>query len=148
MAATIAERLSSAGLTTEVPDDIRHYIWEKAILNAALAPVCAVTRLTMKQVMENARGLELVSSILDESIGIASAVGIEFPDDFRQFCMKYLKGGGDHRPSMAVDLENGLPTEIDYLNGRIAQYGEKHELPAPVNKTITALVHLLEEQSK
>ena len=145
MAGKVEELLSSVGLATDVPDDIRHYIWEKAILNAALAPVCAVTRLTMKQVMEATRGLELVSAILDESIGIASAAGIEFPDDFRQFCMKYLKGGGDHKPSMAVDLENGLPTEIDYLNGRIAQYGDEHELPAPVNKTITALVHLLEQ---
>jgi 2-dehydropantoate 2-reductase len=147
MAGTIAELLSSVGLTTEVPDDIQHYIWEKAILNAALAPICAITRLTMKHVMEDTRGLGLVAAILNESIGIASAVGIEFPDDFRQFCIKYLKGGGDHKPSMAVDLENGLLTEIDYMNGKIAEYGEEHGLPAPVNKTITALVHLLEQGS-
>jgi 2-dehydropantoate 2-reductase len=45
---------------------------------------------------------------------------------------------------MLMDLENGLMTEIDYLNGRIAAYGAKYGLPAPVNGTITELIHMLE----
>jgi len=148
VASTIAQLLSSVGLRTEVPGNIQSHVWEKVILNAALAPVCAITRLTMKDVMDSSRGLELVKGILDESVRVAEAEGIEFAEDFRQFCLKYLKGGGYHRPSMLVDLENGLPTEIDRLNGRIVEYGRKHGLPTPVNQTITALVHMLESSSK
>ncbi|MFQ6009323.1 MAG: ketopantoate reductase family protein, partial [Candidatus Zixiibacteriota bacterium] len=148
VASTIAQLLSSVGLKTEAPDTIKKYVWEKAILNAALAPVCAITRLTMKDVMDHPQGLEIVTAIIDESVRVAEAEGIAFEEDFREFCIKYLKGGGYHRPSMLVDLQNGLKTEIDYLNGRIAEYGRKHGLPNPFNQTITALVHMLERSSQ
>ena len=148
VASTIAQLLSSVGLKTEVPGNIQSHVWEKAILNAALAPVCAITRLTMKDVMDHPQGLEIVKAIIDESVRVAEAEGITFGEDFHQFCVKYLKGGGYHRPSMLVDLQNGLQTEIDYLNGRIVEYGREHGLPTPFNQTITALIHLLEYSSK
>lgn len=143
-----AELLSSAGLETEIPDDIQHYVWEKVILNAALAPVCAITRLTMKEAIDFPEGLELAEAIVEESLQVAKAEGIEFDEDFKDFCVNYLKKGGYHRPSMLVDLEKGLPTEIDYLNGRIAEYGQKHNLLTPVNQSITTLIHLLEYSQK
>ncbi|UCC43572.1 MAG: ketopantoate reductase family protein [Candidatus Zixiibacteriota bacterium] len=148
MAATVAEMLSSVGLATEVPDNIQHYTWEKAILNAALAPVCAITGLTMREVTENPTGMGLVKAILEESIAVAEAEGHTYGDDFLEFCTKYLKAGGYHRPSMLVDLDNGLLTEIDRMNGRIAEYGRQHGMPVPVNETITALVHLMEKRTK
>ncbi len=148
VASTIAQLLSSVSLKTEVPGNIQSHVWEKVILNAALAPVCAITRLTMKDVMDFPQGLEIVKAIIDESVRVAEAEGIKFGKDFRQSCFKYLKGGGYHRPSMLVDLENGLPTEIDRLNGRIVEYGRKHNLPTPFNQTITALVHMLERSSQ
>ena len=148
MARRVADLLSSAELPTEVPDNIRVYTWEKAILNAALAPVCAITRLTMKQVMETPEAVELVKAIIDESVVVAEADGIHYDEGFGEFCLNYLKKGGDHRPSMAIDLENGLTTEIDYMNGRIAAFGRQHDLPTPYNQTITAMVHLLERSGK
>jgi len=135
--------LTSAGLETEIPDNIQHYVWEKAILNAALAPVCAISRLTMKEVMDSPEGLELSAAIVEESVQVAKAEGIEYDENFKDFCVNYLKKGGYHRPSMLVDLDKGLPTEIDYLNGRIAEYGQKHNLPTPINQSITTLIHLL-----
>jgi 2-dehydropantoate 2-reductase len=144
----ISGLLNSVNLATEVPDDIQKHVWKKAILNTALSSVCAITGLTMKDVMDSPNGLETVEAILNESIAVAAAEGFTYGDDFLEFCLTYLKGGGYHKPSMLVDLENGLLTEIDYLNGRIAKYGQKHGLPTPVNTTITALVHLLEQGSK
>ena len=148
MARRIAELLSSAELQTEIPDNIRVYTWKKAILNAALAPVCAITRLTMKQVMETPEAVKMVKGIIDESVRVAEAEGIQYEKGFGEFCLNYLKKGGDHRPSMAIDLENGLATEIDYMNGRIAAFGRQHGLPTPYNQTITAMVHMLERSGK
>ena len=39
----IVELFNSVNLTTEIPEDILDYVWEKAILNAALSAVCAIT---------------------------------------------------------------------------------------------------------
>ena len=148
IAEEIMELLNATGLKTEIPDNIQDYIWEKAILNSALSPVCAITGKTMKEVMDSPSGFELVEAILDESVNIAKAEGIKLPENFRDFSINYLKKGGYHKPSMLVDIENGLPTEIDFLNGRIAKYGDKHNLPSPFCKAITAFVHLLEQKAE
>lgn len=148
MANRIVKMLNSVDLKTEISADFRGHAWEKAILNSALSPVCAITKLTMKDVMDSPDGLALVKAIIDESLLVAEAEGINLKKDFREFSINYLKGAGYHRPSMLVDLDNGLLTEIDYLNGRIAEYGRKHDLPTPVNRTITGLVHMMEQSSK
>ncbi len=148
IAAEIARLLTSAGLETKVPENFRYHIWIKAILNSALSPVCAITGLTMKEVTDYPLGLQLVTALIDESVRVAEAEGLKFDEGFKEYCIKYLKGGGYHRPSMWVDLDAGLPTEIDFLNGRIAHYGRKHGLPTPYNDTITALVHMLELSSQ
>ncbi|MCP4568829.1 MAG: 2-dehydropantoate 2-reductase [FCB group bacterium] len=144
MAKDVVELMNKSGLDTMIPEDIQDFIWEKAILNAALSAVCAITRKTMKEVMDFQYTLELVEAIIDESVRVAEMEGIELGKKFRRFCVRYLKNAGHHKPSMLIDLENGSKTEIDQLNGRIVKYGRKHCLPTPLNQCVTALVHLLE----
>jgi len=144
VAKRIMDLLNSVNLETEIPEDIQDYIWEKAILNAALSAVCAITRKTMKDVMDFPFTLQLVEAIIDESVRVAEIEGIELGKKFRRFCIRYLKNAGHHRPSMLIDLENGNRTEIDQLNGKIVEYGRKHCRPTPLNQCVTALVHLLE----
>jgi len=144
IASKIAGMLSSVNLKTEAPGDIRSFIWEKSILNSAMAHG-AIAQLTMKQVMDSPEAVEIVRAIIDESVSVAEAEGIKFRENFREFSMKYLESGGHHRPSMAVDLGNGCKTEINYLNGRIAEYGRKHGIPTPYNRIVTILIHLLEQ---
>ena len=144
IAQQVTDLLNSVDLTTEIPEDIVDHVWEKAILNAALSAVCAITRKTMKEVMDFPLTLDLVEALIDESVRIADKEKIELGKKFRRFSMRYLKNAGHHRPSMLVDLENGNKTEIDFLNGKIVEYGRKHYLPTPLNQSVTALVHLLE----
>ncbi|MBZ5494954.1 MAG: 2-dehydropantoate 2-reductase [Acidobacteriia bacterium] len=147
MARKFADILNSVGLDTEIPLDIQDHVWAKAILNAALSAVCAITRRTMKEVMDFPSTFELVEGIIDESVHVAEMERIELGNKFRRFSIRYLKNAGHHRPSMLVDLENGDKTEIDQLNGKIVQYGRKHCLPTPINQSVTALVHLLEQSA-
>ena len=144
IAKKVSELLNSVNLQTEIPEDIQDLVWEKAILNAALSAVCAITRKTMKEVMDFPQTYELVESIIKESVRVAEIEGIELGKKFRQFCIRYLKNAGHHRPSMLVDLENGRLTEIDQLNGKIMEYGRKHYVPTPLNLAVTALVHMME----
>ena len=144
IAQKIAALLNSVKLDTEIPEDIQDLVWQKAILNAALSAVCAITRRTMKDVMDYPRTFELVEAIIKESVQVAETEGIELGKKFRQFCIRYLKNAGHHRPSMLIDLENGRLTEIDQLNGKIMDYGRKHYVPTPLNLAVTALVHMME----
>ncbi len=144
LAQQMCDLLNTAHLETKVPEDIQDYVWEKAILNAALSAICSITRRTMKDVMDFPQTLNLVEAIIDESVVVAEREGIDLGKKFRRFCIRYLKNAGHHRPSMLMDLENGHRTEIDWLNGKIADYGKKHYIPTPLNQSVTALVHMLE----
>lgn len=144
LAKQICDMLNSTGLNSEIPEDIQDFVWEKAILNAALSAICAITRRTMKDVLDFPQTLDLVEAIIDESVRVAEKEGIDLGKKFRRFCIRYLKNAGHHRPSMLTDLEEGRHTEIDWLNGKIVDYGKKHYLPTPLNQSVTALIHMLE----
>jgi 2-dehydropantoate 2-reductase len=138
----LSESLTSANLETLTKDSfvIADKIWEKTILNAALSPLCAIARLTMKEAMDHPDTLEIIEQIIMEAIEVAKAEEIKLGDNFVKLCIRYLKNAGDHFPSLAVDLISGKETEIDYMNGKIVEYGRKHYVRTPLNLTFTNLV--------
>ncbi len=137
----VAELLTACGLETAFTTDIRRYVWEKVILNCGLSPVCALTGQMMREAMTLQPTVDLVEDILREGIAVATADGCQFPDGFLEHCVGYLSSAGFHKPSMLVDVEASSKTEIDYLSAKIAEYGQRHGVPAPVNATITRLVN-------
>ncbi|MFH1531032.1 MAG: ketopantoate reductase family protein [Pseudomonadota bacterium] len=139
--------LTDGGLDTEITGDLQKSTWRKTILNAALTPVCALLDMTMAQVMACPETYQLVESILEESLTVASACGHDFGEGYPAEAIAYLSGAGDHRPSMLRDLKNGRPTEIDFINGKIMLHGLRLGVPVPINSTLRALVKTLESKS-
>ncbi len=138
----LSKTLTNANLETLCKDSfvIADKIWEKTILNAALSPLCAISKLTMKEAMDHPDTLEIIEQIIMEAIEVAKAEEIKLGDNFVKLCIRYLKNAGDHFPSLAVDLIGGKETEIDYMNGKIVEYGRKHYIRTPLNLTFTNLV--------
>ena len=60
--------------------------------------------------------------------------------DFYTYAHDYLGHAGDHKPSMLVDVEQKRRTEIDFLNGKIVEYGQRVNIPTPSHGTIRSLV--------
>lgn len=141
-AAEIAGWLNSVGLDTIHIDSfsLLKRIWEKTILNASLSALCGIGQLTMKEAMDMPDTVEVIEKVINEAVEVAKAENIFFEDNFIRKCMRYLRKAGNHFPSLAVDLLNERPTEIDYFNGKIVQYGRKHYIPTPMNLTFTNLV--------
>ena len=139
-ARTLAKIITKADLETAFTPEIKKYEWEKIILNAALSPVCALTRRTMKQMMVFKDTRSLTKAILREGIKVAAANDIHFKSNFLDFCMEYLDKAGHHRTSMHVDIEKRNPTEIDFINDKIVKYGKSKGIPTPINSTIVSLI--------
>jgi 2-dehydropantoate 2-reductase len=147
-AARIARALTEAGLVTEATDDIAWHVWKKTILNSALSPVCALTGLNMKEAMAHEATHALVEAILDEAIAVAAAVGHRYDPEFRGACVTYLTGAGAHKPSLCFDLEQGVQTEIGFMNAKIVEHGARQAVPVPVNRAVTALLLGAEEANR
>lgn len=138
----IAGLLNKVSLETHAVQsfEILKRSWEKTLLNSSLSALCGVGRLTMAEAMNDPDTVELIEQIINEGIEVAEKEKIRFPDDFLRQCMRYLKNGGDHFPSLALDLINNRPTEIDYFNGKIVEYGKKHYVRTSLNLSFSNMV--------
>jgi len=145
-AVAIADALSRCGLTTEHTEQIISMVWRKSVMNACMNPVCAVTGLTMSRVMNDPIVFQIVDALVKECINVARANEINLGWDFYPYAMAYMGSAGDHKPSMLMDIEADRRTEIDFINGKFVEYGERTEVPTPYNKTLRALVKGLESK--
>ncbi len=143
----MADMMTAAGLETRFTTNIIRYEWEKVILNAALNPVCALTRKTMKDMMGFEITEFLVEELLQEGIEVAEAAGVTFDEGFFEHGVQYLKKAGHHKPSMLQDIEREASTEIDWINRKIVEHGRALGFETPYNSTITALIKGLEMES-
>jgi len=139
-AGPFAEWLTRAGLETALAEDIRMRVWEKAILNAVMAPISALLNVAIGEALRQEAVAQLSTRLLHECLAVAAACGYRFSPEFEASCRDYLSSGDGHRPSMLADLDRGRETEIDYLNGRICAYGREHGIPVPYNEALTIMI--------
>ena len=140
----ICQALTECGLDTQHTDQIRNMVWSKTVNNASMNPVCAVTGKTMFEVINDPIVYSLVDSLLKEGVRVARANELMLGPDFYIDCLTYIKDAGQHKPSMLQDIEAKRQTEIDYINGKIIEYGERAGIPTPYNTTLRSLVKALE----
>ncbi len=144
-AQAVAEVLTGAGLATQHTDQLVNMVWRKTIMNASMNPVCALTGMTMAQAMKDPFVAGIVDQLVKEGVQVARANEISLGWDYYRYCMDYLGTAGDHKPSMLMDVEAKRRTEIDYINGKIVEYGERAGVPTPYNRMIRGLVKGREE---
>jgi 2-dehydropantoate 2-reductase len=143
-AVAVAEALTRSGLLTHHTQEIISMVWRKGILNACMNPVCAVTGMTMAQAMNDPIVFQIIDALIKEGVQVARANEITLGWQFYPYCMEYMGKAGNHKPSMLVDIENKRRTEIDYINGKIVDYGRQVGMETPYNTTLMALVKALE----
>lgn len=141
----VAALLSGAGLTTERADHLERMVWKKAILNAALNALCGLTGLNMEEATRDSFAWDLADRVLKESISVARANEIWLGSGFYRWAVDYMHRAGAHRPSMLLDLDAGRRTEIDFINGKIVEYGSRVGVATPYNETMVALVKAREK---
>lgn len=140
----ICRALTECGLDTRHTDQIHDMVWRKAILNACMNPLCAITRKTMAEVINDPILFHLVDSLIKEGVAVARANEFTLGSNFYSYCMNYIRNAGHHKPSMLQDLEAGRRTEVDFINGKIVEYGAQAGTATPYNTMVRGLVKALE----
>ena len=142
----ISRLLTNAQFDTEYTEDLKWHTWKKTILNISMSALCAITKMSMNEALGFPETRKLVEESIREGIQVAKADGYEYGPDFLEECLSILHEAGHHKPSMCADIEHQGPTEIDYLNKKIVEYGDKYGIPVPYNLALTHLVKALELQ--
>ena len=143
----LADACTRAGMPTHALEDARGAQWRKLIFNAASNTIAAITGFTHGRIAEFPPTRELAWAVMAEGRAVSDAQGIVLdmsPEElFDHAARKDVAYG--HKPSMLQDLEAGRETEIDFLNGAIAAFGERYGVDAPLNRALTGLIKGIEE---
>ncbi len=137
----IVQDLGRAGLSAKSSNDMLTVIWEKAIVNSAINPISAITRLQNGEIPKIQPLRELMRRVVSEGAAIGGAEGIPVEHSILwRKVLRILKATSKNRSSMLQDIMQGRRTEILQLNGALADYGARHHLATPLNLALTSLV--------
>jgi 2-dehydropantoate 2-reductase len=85
--------------------------------------------------------LEDVLGVPAESLVVRSAEDRERADEALRIAMQQA---GATKASMLQDLERGIKTEVDFINGGVVEKGEEYGVETPLNSRVVELVHAME----
>ncbi len=145
----IAGVWEGAGFRVRCFDDIHRPVWEKLICNGAFGAVCALTGMTVGEVLDSADAWPVAAACAREGAAVARAKGIRLGfDDAETYARDFgakIPGG---RPSMWQDLKAGRPSEIDAINGGVARAGREAGVATPTHDLLAGLVRAAEAAAR
>ena len=145
----IARLFDAAHVSCRISNDIAAELWTKLVMNCAYNAISAVAQSRYGAIKNNPLSRGVVEELIREVVLVGRASGVSLPS-VEQLVEATLKLGdamANATSSMAQDLARGNPTEIDSLNGYVVQRGKELGIATPVNRTLHALVKLVEECS-
>ncbi len=141
-----SEILSHAGVQTTPSNDVITEIWKKLALNVATLPTAALLRFQAHLLVAYESMLQLMESLLHETIAVANAQDIQLDYAERMTSItNLLKNAIGAKGSMLQDVEAGRRTEIDVINGAIVNAGSRLGIATPFNQAMLLLIKSLEQ---
>jgi 2-dehydropantoate 2-reductase len=156
-AANVARTLSRA-IETRVTANLRGAVWAKLLLNCSVTTIGAIAGRTMRQYISSFAGKEVFRSTYVEALSVAMEAGTR-PErmivepippgwqgaEHEAWMDQIVAAYGDVKPSMLQDFQRRRRTEIDFINGYVAELGKQMGLPVAMNLAATEIVHRIEQ---
>jgi len=141
----VCELLTQGGLPAQLEPDIHGAIWSKAIFNATMNPLCALTRRTPGFLGAHDESRALIRALVDEGVAVANASGVAIPSQpIHDLTRVSVTDHANHEASMLQDVKAGRRTEVDAINGAIVEAARAAGVAAPLTETMWRLVKLEE----
>ncbi len=144
--------LLSIGLDVLIPEDLNknfaYHYYLKAIVNSTINPIGSITKLKNGDIIKDKQLLDLIERIVDETIAILSRMMTISKTDALETIYKIARNTSDNKCSMLQDLEKGVKTEIDYLNGKFLEISKRENVEAPINSKLVSIIKTLSDKSE
>ena len=157
----LAEVLETVA-NVRITENISGQVWSKLLVNSAFSGLGAVSGLLYSGVVADPAGREAALAVWREGYDVGVAQGIiiykvlgvpadslvvrssedrEKADGALEVAMGYA---GATKASMLQDLEKGVKTEVDVINGGVVERGREYGIETPHNERVVDLMHAME----
>jgi 2-dehydropantoate 2-reductase len=131
----------AAGIETTVAADMPTRLWEKLAVNAGINAVTALARVE-NGALGDSPADAIAADAARETAAVAREQGIDLPDERAVSVVEaVVRDTAANHSSMLQDVSAGQQTEIDAINGYVADTATE---PVPVNETLTGLIRTWE----
>jgi 2-dehydropantoate 2-reductase len=137
----------AAGVPAEASDNVAGALWAKLIVNCAYNALSAITQLPYGRLVQGSGVPDIMRDVVDECLAVARAAGVQIPGDMHEAVLRIAQTMPGQYSSTAQDLARQKKTEIDHLNGFVVRKAASLRVPTPANRTLFALVKLLENRA-
>lgn len=143
----LASLLAESGLPTEITTDLEPHIWRKLAVNCAINPLSALLGVTNGALLDEPEPRATLMAAAREVGAIATARGIDLgADDPADLALEVARRTAGNLSSMLQDLNRGVLTEIESLNGAVEREGQRLDIATPVNARLSRAVRKRERR--
>ncbi|MFT9313831.1 ketopantoate reductase family protein, partial [Leuconostoc pseudomesenteroides] len=149
----VQKDFQAAHLNPSYTENFMGTLLTKVFFNAVENSIATMFQSRMGQLMAYDGFLEgIARPLVNEAYDAAEAAGIQLIESRDDMVKQvdYVSNVANplHFPSMYQDFVKGRPTEVDYINGWIADLADKNGTQAPNHHLVTNFVHLAEAMRK
>jgi 2-dehydropantoate 2-reductase len=135
------EEMKAAGLDIALSDNMLLDLWKKFVLLSGTSGITASTRQPLGVIREDEDMRGLLFKLMQETMAVGRAGGVEFPPDFAAELERSVTGfPPDMRASMANDLAAGNRLELDWLAGKVVALGRRYGIRTPAQEAVYAIL--------
>lgn len=128
-----------AGVRAQIAEDIHVALWDKFLFIAAFGAVGAVSRVPGGVIRQVPPARQLLEEVMREIWVVARAAGVPLPAEVIAQRLSFIeKMPPQTMASMARDLIEGRPSELDQLIGAVVRLGEQYEVSTPLSRSLYA----------
>lgn len=161
--AKVKEVLELMG-TVEVENNFLGTRWSKLLINASFSGMSAVLGCTFGEAAKPHASRRIVQALIKECIDVCQVGGIHIEPVQGKDIVKLLnytnalkkafsyfiipiaiRKHAKLKASMLQDIERGKLTEVDAINGAVADYGRQVGCPTPMNDRVVQIIHDIEQ---
>ena len=126
----------SAEIKAVISDDITADLWKKFIA-ICVSGLLAVTKTTYGELRDLKETRQLMIELLSEIYNLSQKIGVKIESDFLDKTVSFIDSFPyDSTSSLARDVWEGKPSEIEYQNGTVVKLALKYGIDIPVNRFV------------
>jgi 2-dehydropantoate 2-reductase len=144
----LAREFNDAGFTARAVDNIETELWKKFIA-ICVSGLLAITKSTYGELRQLPQTRQLMVELFTEIYDLSKAVGVGIEEGFVEKTMAFIDTFPfDTTSSLARDVWEGKPSEIEYQNGTVVSLGLQYGVPTPINRFIYNAIWPMEMRAR